>query len=141
MRFKALTIPMILGIGLLCGTVVSTMAHRITYAASPYPHNPAPQLPKNTHGQTYGSNANATSRSQYPDLVLVQATNGKDGYVYAHQLDRPTPKTPQQAIAMNSIKPRAIPVYAVNGTTVIGQFVIGGGTVATSKATPPAPQS
>ncbi|PSR25467.1 MAG: peptidase M56 BlaR1 [Sulfobacillus thermosulfidooxidans] len=134
MRFKkALTIPTILGIGLVFGTVVSTMTYAISNAASTYPNNPAPRFPKNVHGQTYGSIANVTSMSQYPDLVLVQATNGKVGYVYAHQLDGgPMPKTPQQAIAMNPKGPRIIPVYAVNGMTVIGHFVIGGGTVTTS---------
>ena len=83
------------------------------------------------HGQTYGpdlgpSNPGQASTYHGPKLVWVQATNGKSGYVYAAQLNGPIPKSPQQAIAMNAQYPRTIPVYARNGTTVIGKFVIGG---------------
>ena len=98
--------------------------------------------PTNAHDQTYGADVGppnsttgrAASALPYrgPELVLVQATNGKTGYAYASQLNGPMPKSPQQAIAMNAQYPRTIPVYARNGTTVIGKFVIGGGTVTTS---------
>lgn len=100
------------------------------------PRNPL--YPKNARGQTYGTNAptevitaSNAGRAQAmnlnnPALVLVVATNGKTGYAYARQLNGPMPKNPQQAIAMNAQPPRTIPVYAKNGTTVIGTFVVGG---------------
>ncbi len=97
-----------------------------------------PVYPKNARGQTYGTEAPTTivaagdtGQAQpvnlnNPALVLVVASNGKTGYADARQLNGPTPKNPQQAIAMNNEPPRAIPVYAKNGTTVIGTFVVGG---------------
>jgi hypothetical protein len=41
----------------------------------------------NASGQTYGM----ANQNGIPDLVAVQATNGRDGYVYAYQLDPPAP--------------------------------------------------
>ncbi|MDA8205236.1 MAG: hypothetical protein M0Z36_04145 [Thermaerobacter sp.] len=68
-------------------------------------------------------------------MVLVQATNGKQGYAYARQLYGPTPKNPRQAMTWASTHyPNTIPVYAQNGTTIIGHFVIGGGTGLTSNS-------
>ncbi len=99
-----------------------------------------PIYPKNARGQTYGTDAptevvtaSNAGRAQpvnlnNPELVWVQATNGKTGFAYARQLQGPMPKNPQQAIAMNNLPPRTIPVYAKNGTTVIGDFVVGGAT-------------
>ena len=99
------------------------------------PRTATSSFPVNAAGQTYGSSANVTSLSQEPTLVWVQATNGKLGYVYASQLYGPTPKNPQQAITWASTHyPKSIPVYAQNGKTVIGHFVIGGSTVVTSNS-------
>lgn len=97
-----------------------------------------PVYPQNARGQTYGTDAPTLvltaaqaghvqpANLSTPTLVWVQATNGKSGFAYAQQLNGPMPKNPQQAIAMSNEPPRALPVYAENGTTVIGQFVVGG---------------
>ena len=89
-----------------------------------------PTYPVNVKGQTYGSGVNATS-TQGPDLIAVQATNGKSGYAYRTQLDPPLPTkllTPKQVDTQDAraAKGYTIPVYAVNGTAVIGKFMIGG---------------
>ncbi len=128
LRTKVLVVPAMLAAGLAIGLGVNSAPSHPADAAASAPNNPAPVFPKNESGQTYGSIANVTSVSQYPDLVLVQDTAGHDGYVLATQLNGPTPSTPQQAIAMNPTGPRTIPVYASNGKTVIGKFVVGGGT-------------
>lgn len=79
----------------------------------------------NRAGQTYGvSNAQGS-----PTLVAVIASNGKAGYVYERDLSRPTPANPSQAMAgQNSATAQAdVPVYTSDGKTVIGVFVMQGG--------------
>lgn len=80
----------------------------------------------NASGQTYGADGGqGGSPLHEPDLVAVQATNGKLGYAYASQLNGPTPTSPAQAIAENSQRSRTIPVYESDGRTQIGQFKVG----------------
>lgn len=74
----------------------------------------------NARGQTFG----VENDSGTPDLVSAYATNGRDGYVLATDLDGAThPKTPTDAATFQS-PPRTIPVYASDGTTQIGVFAI-----------------
>ena len=86
----------------------------------------------NANGQTYGAqNSNGT-----PDLIAVEATNGRTGYVFAKQLadaDGTTAaehfKSPADALAWQKAhqgKTTAIPVYEYDGTTKVGEFVVGG---------------
>jgi hypothetical protein len=86
----------------------------------------APTWPKNAHGQTYGSVLNSTSSATDPDLVQVIATNGQTGYVYSSQLNPPAPSSPAAAVAQQTKNTdgQFIPVYAQDGTTVIGQFEV-----------------
>ena len=75
----------------------------------------------NPSGQTYGvQNQHGT-----PDLIAVIATNHRNGYVYAIQLNPPAPKTPAQAIAQNNAPPRSLTVYESDGKTPIGKFDAG----------------
>ena len=90
------------------------------------PGGPAPAFPRNASGQTYGSDLYATSLATEPDLVLAQCVGGSTGYVRAVDLNGKMPKTPQEAVAMDSLGPRSIPCYASNGKTIIGTFIIGG---------------
>ena len=83
--------------------------------------------PRNASGLTYGSELQATTTDQLPDLILATATNGKDGYVRRLDLYQIGPTTPAQAIAQNATSVRSIPVYAVDGATVIGSFDISPG--------------
>lgn len=87
----------------------------------------------NSHGKSYGvENANGA-----PDLVAAVATNGIDGYVLKTDLndaDGTTAaknfKSPQDAVAWQNArrgKTFKVPVYESDGTTVVGEFVIGGG--------------
>jgi hypothetical protein len=75
----------------------------------------------NASGETYGvANQHGT-----PDLVAVIATNHRTGYVYAHQLYSPPPKTISQALAHNHAAPETLTVYKPDGKTPIGRFVVG----------------
>jgi hypothetical protein len=74
---------------------------------------------------TYGSGLDAKSPADEPDLIQVEATNGRTGYAYKTDLEGPMPSSPAQAIKQQqSLGAKTVPVYAVDGTTRIGQFVI-----------------
>jgi hypothetical protein len=77
----------------------------------------------NASGQTYG----AANQNGIPDLVAVQATNGRSGYVYAYQLYPPGPHTTKQALAQNNAPPTKMTVYESDGKTAIGEFMSGNG--------------
>jgi hypothetical protein len=80
----------------------------------------------NANGQTYGTDGGAPAGPlDEPDLVAVQATNGKVGYAYATQLNGRTPTSPAKAVAENNQPARMIPVYQSDGRTQIGQFKVG----------------
>ncbi|WP_211220800.1 hypothetical protein [Paenibacillus terrigena] len=86
-------------------------------------------FPKNNNGQTYGSIADATSPESEPELISAMGVDGTAGYVLKKDLDGELPKSPEEAIAIqNSRSPdgRDIPLYDVDGETVIGVFHIGG---------------
>lgn len=86
----------------------------------------APVWPTNANGQTYGSLLKSTSSATDPALVQVIATNGETGYVYSSQLNQPSPSSPAAALAQQAANTAGqfIPVYAQDGTTVIGQFEV-----------------
>jgi hypothetical protein len=77
----------------------------------------------NASGQTYG----AANQNGIPDLVAVQATNGRTGYVYAYRLYPPGPKPIKQALAQNNAPPTKLTVYESDGKTAIGEFISGNG--------------
>ncbi len=85
---------------------------------------PAPQLEENDEGLTLGSAYVAEVTGNMPDLVSVVTTDGQLGYAYAQDLQFDTPANPQEALALNTeaaLNP-SIPVYAQDGTTIIGTF-------------------
>ncbi|WP_299931203.1 hypothetical protein [uncultured Nocardioides sp.] len=87
----------------------------------------APPYPVNENGMSYGSGAAIDEDDPGPDLVAAYGTNGRCGFV-------------RSAEARNQTDPdgQAIPLYAQDGVTVIGEFRIGPGRVLTSGAPEPA---
>lgn len=85
--------------------------------------------PKNKNGQTYGSAADATSYETGPDLISATGVDGTTGYLLKKDIDGEQPKTPEEALAIQNSRPPGgydIPLYDVDGKTVIGVFHIGG---------------
>lgn len=81
----------------------------------------------NAHGQTYGVTMDDGSQ---PDLIAVVAatSTGQQGYVRASDLNPPLNFTsPQEAAQWSAAQPpvQTLPVYASDGTTVIGSFQTG----------------
>ncbi|WP_052475958.1 sigma-E factor regulatory protein RseB domain-containing protein [Cohnella kolymensis] len=89
---------------------------------------PVPSFPTNENGQTYGSASDATSPETEPDLIKAHGVDGTEGYVLKTDLDGEMPRNPQEALAQQESRPaggRDIPLYDVDGETVIGVFHIG----------------
>lgn len=88
-----------------------------------------PEFPKNENGQTYGSSADAISPYTEPDLIIAHGVDGTIGYVMKKDLDGEMPRTPEEALAnqRNAPASRTIPLYDVDGKTVIGEFKISNG--------------
>ena len=100
---------------------------------------PEPSYSANDSGLTYGSSLGAAVGSE-PDLILVLATNGEEGYVYATDLRRVDGteaaeafKSPEDALVWQESQKnvtdheRTIPVFAEDGKTEIGVFVVSAG--------------
>ncbi|MCM3711012.1 metal ABC transporter substrate-binding protein [Sporosarcina luteola] len=85
------------------------------------------RYPINNNGETYGPNmGNATITLGEPDLMSAKGENGTIGYVKRVDLEGPQPKTPAEAVRLSKVaKPREIPLYDVDGETIIGKFIVG----------------
>ena len=57
--------------------------------------------------------------------ALVSFTFNLIGYAKKLELEGPKPKTPEEAVKLNNRLPRELPVYDVDGETIIGKFWIG----------------
>lgn len=91
-----------------------------------YLHYVPTQVGVNARGQTYGVSGSG-DRGE-PDLVAVEATNGKAGYANATDLQGTMPTSPADAVAQqqaNQGRRHTIPVFESDGTTVIGEFSFG----------------
>jgi hypothetical protein len=60
-----------------------------------------------------------------PDLVRVVATNGNTGYCRDQDMKGPCPGD-AEANTKACLRGYTIPVYGADGTTQIGEFVVGG---------------
>ncbi|OPX85589.1 MAG: hypothetical protein A4E53_03398 [Pelotomaculum sp. PtaB.Bin104] len=126
MRFRLLGIrTLIIGIALVTGIIAGAFGSG--YAIAKSVSAPVHVFPKNESGMTYGSDLDVTSIDEEPDLILAYGVDGTLGYVLFKDLEGEKPKTPQEALAQqskNGDKVRQIPLYAVDGKTVIGVFNI-----------------
>lgn len=118
----------IIGVALAAGIITGTLTFGPAVASnfSNQSNLPVPVFPKNENGQTYGSSALVNSPDQEPDLISAVGEDGVEGYLRAVDIHEEMPKTPQEALARNNKhKPDEvieIPLYAVDGKTVIGVF-------------------
>lgn len=113
-------------IGIVCVIGVVTGAMVLNSPTAKTPINP--NFPKNQNGQTYGSASDATSPESEPDLIKAIGLDGTEGYVLKTDFDGKKPRNPIEALEQqrNAPESRTIPLYDVDGKTVIGQFKIGG---------------
>lgn len=129
MKFKPIGVQTIIScVTLVTGMIIGTLTFSPAIADSLSGANnvPAPVYEKNKNGQTYGSSAFANTPDQEPDLISAIGVDGTEGYILATDFNGDQPKSPAEAVEHNKkLKPeRKIPLYAVDGKTVIGEFKI-----------------
>lgn len=95
----------------------------------------------NQRGQVLGE-LEGNAPNEYAELVRVQATNGRPGYIDSARLNELTGgdvNTPEEAIAWQSLMDKTppeelfLPVYAEDGVTQVGVFPITRGEAGTSR--------
>lgn len=89
--------------------------------------HPVEKFPVNASGQTYGfiDQGLISDPSIRPQLVAVSTDEGKDGYAYYVELfPSSTAKSPADAKALSTDQPYPVPVYEVDGKTVIGVHTV-----------------
>jgi hypothetical protein len=85
------------------------------------------EFPVNKNGQTYGSSQDSVHPDDYPDLIGVFATNGKEGYVYYKDLyndEMIFTDAELKELNEKGIYEIYVPVYEEDGKTVIGEFAV-----------------
>jgi len=118
----------VLGIGIITGSItVNTIIAQTDQSKS---SKSVPVYPKNENGETYGTSLYARTPEEEPDLIEAYGEGGIKGYVRKEDLrGGEMPKTPEEAIAIQNKRkaegPRTIPLYDVDGKTVIGVFKFG----------------
>lgn len=116
-----------LGLGFSALSAVGDSTANPPKSAQPVLTSPA--FPVNKQGQTYGSVPETWQgdMGQLPDLVEVIASNGEIGYM-PKEIAFPSPAgSPEEASKLSQRSARVSPttVYASDGRTIIGEFVIG----------------
>jgi len=125
---KHISVLSIIGIGAILGV---TKLNTNTIVADSVSTDSNYEIKVNEYNQTYGSNLATTEYGNEPDLILVEADNGKNGYVYKDDFydTANQPNNPKEALAymerLEKDGPKTIPVYEHDGKTVIGSFKIG----------------
>lgn len=110
---------LVLILGILAGTVCYGTIRNQGMA-------PAPDYPKNSSGETYGSALEAISPETEPDLIKAMGEDGTIGYVRKTDLEEELPSTPEEALEKQAQagNGKEILLYDVDGKKVIGKFKI-----------------
>lgn len=84
------------------------------------------QVTRNQNGEIYGSEVFLNQIGVEPDLIKAVGRNGVIGYVKADDLDAVYATCPEEAIEFsgNNHSNRVIMLYAEDGETVLGDYVI-----------------
>jgi hypothetical protein len=136
---KGFIAPVALTLALVVGFIIGTQYNTSTNASGNgkgvYPiKKTTGEFSVNENGYTYGSSSGCVQPEDYPDLIWVEATNKKSGYVYFNDYYDVPPESPEAAskymeerekrIARGDKVSRVMPVYELNGITVIGEYEI-----------------
>ncbi|MCM2998633.1 hypothetical protein M3647_14185 [Paenibacillus cellulositrophicus] len=112
MRMYFSSIRILIVVGCIVFVVGSAMVFQSTDAKSTMNQSKtnSPNYPENEHGQTYGSAQENNSADMLPDLIHAGSVNGMQGYLLKKDYLG---------------EPGDVPLYDVDGKTVIGSFHIG----------------
>lgn len=112
MRMYFTSIRILIVVGCIVFVVGSAMVFQSTDAKSTMNQSKTNSLnyPENEHGQTYGSAQEDNSADMLPDLIHAGSVNGIQGYLLKKDYLG---------------EPGDVPLYDVDGRTVIGTFHVG----------------
>lgn len=82
------------------------------------------QYEVNDNGETYGSGICEPVLGIQLDLIRAYGTNGEIGYVKSTDLETDEYDSPEECLANQSKEDIIIPLYDVDGETIIGDFCI-----------------
>lgn len=134
-KILVIMVALVMGIAVGLSTTAALASDKVNRS-----HDKAPKYSVNKNNQTYGSAADAISPETEPDLIAAIGIDGTKGYVLSKDLKEEMPKTPEEAVKKtadmkkrtdeakekgNNIV-REIPLYDVDGKTIIGKFGISG---------------
>jgi len=117
MKSKKMRVSVLVIVAVIIATAVTvpTMAARIN------------NVKVNQNGQTYGT-LDFAEFNNAPDLLQAVGIDGTTGYVYLTDLFGETPKTPEEAVRFQEEREAkgsyTIPLYANDGKTIIGEFLM-----------------
>lgn len=84
------------------------------------------EVTRNKNGEIYGSEMLLEQIGVKPDLIKAVGQDGTIGYVKATELDNSSVNCPEAALVYvnNMPQQRVIPLYAEDGETILGEYVI-----------------
>ena len=91
-----------------------------------YQTRSTPCTSTNQKGETLGSELFLAEFGIIPDLIAAVGKDGTEGYVRALELNVPSASSPDEVTTYNaslSVQ-RTIPLYASDGETVLGDFLV-----------------
>jgi hypothetical protein len=125
--------------GLCFGTLVLSMIIAFYCGISgKFDVNAAEEYKTNKDGLTYGSSMYSSSPESEPDLILAETLDGKEGYIYKEDLNYGQVDSPEKLLSLDKqnqkiwdnapagevVVAKYIPVYKLDGKTIIGEFPI-----------------
>jgi hypothetical protein len=114
MRVNSIGIRLIIGVAFIICILGGATVFQSTNAKTTMNQSPTKALnnPKNVNGQSYGSATDSTSIETIPNLILAGSVDGTAGYLLKKDY--------------LGEQPEDVPLYDVDGKTIIGSFHIRG---------------
>lgn len=122
---KPVALGLVFALGVGAGSISITNALADSHPQTQTQTKSKNDYPKNKVGKAYGSLAEAKSPDDAPDLISATGVDGTSGYIKSSDVFGDEPKNPQEAIEKQKKRvpgSRFIPLYDVDGQTVIGKF-------------------
>jgi hypothetical protein len=130
-RAKKVTVgSIVLLLSIATGAAAASVANNIEYVVSSDDDTRTkPNYAQNKFGESFGSLSEASVDADAPDLISAVGGNGVQGYLRSSELLLPLPKSPEEALRWQESRPktRVLKLYAVDGRTIVGEFVSGSG--------------
>lgn len=115
---------------LISSTIVTIFLLATTFVFDATTQPKLEKIKVNSSGETYGPTLSFDDPNDpdgEPDLVSAIGIDGTQGYVRSADLNQGVAKSPEEAVKLmksRSLQDRFIPLYDLEGETIIGQFII-----------------